>query len=246
MDRTSISCSSADRGVLRVSSHSFARSFSLETNVSFFVEDKGGSFEATPTGVHLARCYRIIDMGTQTTEYMGEPKIQRKVMLGWEVFVTGDDGKLQRMKDGRLFAMFKKYTLSWSEKANLRNDLQAWRGKPFSTEEMRRFDLKNVLGAWCMLNVIERPGKDGRNYVNIDGITPVPGVVKQAGMPKGENELELFNLSEPDMKIFNTFSQSLKDKIMASPEWKAYEDNENHGAEVNHAAASHDDEDIPF
>jgi hypothetical protein len=53
------------------------------------------------------------------------------------------------MRDGRPFAMFKNYTLSWSEKANLRLDLQSWRGKPFTQEEMRRFDLETILGAWC-------------------------------------------------------------------------------------------------
>ena len=90
---------------------------------------------------------------------------------------TDDAGQPLKMKDGRPFAIFKNYTLSWSEKANLRLDLQSWRGKPFTQEEMQRFDLKNVLGAWCMLNIIERPGKnDNKMYTNVDGVTPVPSV----------------------------------------------------------------------
>mgnify|MGYP000541169732 CR=1 FL=1 len=51
---------------------------------SFIVEDKGGSFESTPSGMHLARCYRIIDLGTQKSEYMGVSKLLHKIMLGWE------------------------------------------------------------------------------------------------------------------------------------------------------------------
>jgi len=87
--------------------------------MSFFVEDRGGSFESTPPGMHLARCYRIVDLGTQKTEYMGQVKFLHKIMLGWEIHGTDDSGKEIKMRDGRPFAIFKNYTLSWSDKANL-------------------------------------------------------------------------------------------------------------------------------
>jgi hypothetical protein len=188
--------------------------------MSFIVEDRGGNFERCPPGMHLARCYRIIDLGTQKSEYMGQVKYLHKIMLGWEIHGTNDSGVPLKMNDGRPFAIFKNYTLSWSDKANLRLDLQSWRGKPFSQEEMRRFDLKNVLGAWCMLNVIERPGNDGKIYTNVNGVTPVPAMIKQNGLPAAVNANEIFNLSEPDMKMFETFSDNLKAKIKSSPEWQ--------------------------
>jgi hypothetical protein len=187
--------------------------------MSFFVEDKG-NFEATPPGLHLARCYRIVDVGTQKTEYLGTVKYLRKVMLGWEIFAQNEDGTPQMMRDGRPFAIFKNYTMSWADKATLRKDLQSWRGKPFSQEEMRRFDLKTILGVFCMLNVIERTGQDGKMYVNVDGISPVPAQIRKMGLPTAVNKDELFNLSEPDMALFETFSANLKAKIEASPEWQ--------------------------
>lgn len=188
---------------------------------SFIVEDSGGSFERCPPGMHLARCYRIIDLGTQKTEYMGQTKYLHKIMLGWELHGTLDDGSPMVMKDGRPFSIFKNYTLSWSEKANLRLDLQSWRGKPFSEEEMRRFDLKNVRGAWCMLNIIERPARTGNKiYSNVDGVTPVPAIYKQNGLPKPVNESQMFSLSDPDWELFETFSDNLKAKIIASPEFE--------------------------
>jgi hypothetical protein len=85
---------------------------------------------------------------------------------------------------------------------------------------MRRFDLKNVLGAWCMLNVIERPGQDGKIYTNVAGVTPVPAMIKQNGLPQAVNKNELFNIGEPDMAMFATFSDNLKAKISNSPEWQ--------------------------
>jgi hypothetical protein len=71
-----------------------------------------------------------------------------------------------------------------------------------------------------MLNVIEKKGNDGKNYVNVDGITPVPSMIKQAGLPTAINQNEVFSLDEPDMEMFNTFSDNLKKKIMGTPEWE--------------------------
>ena len=191
--------------------------------MSFFVEDNGGEFERAPSGMHLARCYRVVDLGTQKSEYMGQVKYLHKIMLAWELHVRDDSGASLMMRDGRPFSIFKNYTLSWSEKANLRLDLQSWRGRPFTQEEMRKFDLKNVLGAWCMLNVIERPGQDGKTYTNVNGVTPVPAIIKQNGLPEAVNKNELFNLTEPDMAMFETFSENLKTKIKSSPEWQKLE-----------------------
>lgn len=218
--------------------------------MSFVVENKGGDFERCQPGMHLARCYRIIDLGTQKSEYMGQVKYLHKVMLGWEIHGVDDNGQPIRMKDGRPFAIFKNYTLSWADKATLRKDLQSWRGRPFTEAEMQKFDLKNVLGAWCMLNVIERPGKsDGKMYTNIDGVTPVPAIYKQSGLPEGVNKTELFNLAEPDMTMFEGFSDNLKTKIKSSPEWQKLERNiaaPGTPAAPAPAAADDDLDDIPF
>jgi hypothetical protein len=215
--------------------------------MSFIVEDKGGNFERCPPGMHLGRCYRIVDLGTQKTEYMGEIKYLHKIMLGWEIHGSDENGKPLKMNDGRPFAIFKNYTLAWSEKANLRIDLQAWRGKAFTQEEMRKFDLKNILGAWCMLNIIERTGQNGNTYSNVSNVTPVPSVIKQSGLPQAVNKNELFNLQEPDMALFDTFSDTLKTKITSSPEWEKLQGKQNI-PDIQPALSSQldPDEDIPF
>ena len=216
--------------------------------MSFIVEDTGGSFERCPAGMHLARCYRIVDLGSQKSEYMGEVKIKHQITFSWEVHGANDDGQQLLMKDGRPYGIFKNYSLSWAEKANLRIDLQAWRGKPFSPEEMRRFDLKNVLGAWCMLNVIDRQGSNGKTYSNVQSITPVPSVIKQGGMPDGVNPLEIFNLAEPDLHLFDSFSKQLQEKIMQSPEWQKITETTSRSYRSNNIVTVEigDDDDIPF
>ena len=215
--------------------------------MSFIVEDTGGNFERCPPGMHLARCYRIVDLGTQKSEYMGEVKYLHKIMLGWEIHGADENGKALKMMDGRPFAIFKNYTLAWSEKANLRIDLQAWRGKAFTQEEMRKFDLQNILGAWCMLNIIERQGQNGNTYSNVSSVTPVPSVIKQSGLPQPINKNEMFNLQKPDMAIFETFSENLKTKITSSPEWEKLQGKISTPEPTAPPSTQLDpDEDIPF
>ena len=45
----------------------------------------GGSFELTPAGAHPAICYRFIDLGTQQSNYMGQPKVRHEILISWEI-----------------------------------------------------------------------------------------------------------------------------------------------------------------
>lgn len=191
----------------------------------------GGNFEMTPAGVHVARCYRIIDIGTQKSEYQGQVKNSRKVMIGWELL--GDE----KMTDGRPFSVNKRYTLSLHEKAQLRKDLEAWRGKAFTTEEEAGFDIAKVLGASCMLNIVHEKGDNGNDYANIASIMPLP---KGLPKPDGVNETVLFEIDYPDMTIFEMFSDKLKATIQGAPEWNKK------APAVSVGAVSMMNDDIPF
>jgi len=181
----------------------------------------GGDFKPVPAGMHLARCYRIIDLGTQKTEFQGQVKMQRKIIMQFEVHGEDDSGKPIQMDDGKPMSISKNYTLSLAEKATLRADLQSWRGRDFRPDELRGFELKNVLGAWAMISVVQAMGNNGKEYTNIVNVNSVPSIIKSAGLPKGHNELVLWSFDDPDMKVFETFSNNIKKKIQESPEYKA-------------------------
>lgn len=181
----------------------------------------GGSFTPVSPGMHLARCYRIVDMGTQKTEFQGQAKHLQKVMLQFEVHGEDDSGKPLVTAKGEPMSISKNFTLSLAEKATMRKDLQAWRGRDFTPEELRGFELKNVLGAWAMITASKALGGNGKEYTNIVSINPVPMAIKKAGMPEGFNKLAMFVISNPDMELFETFGNGLKEKITSSPEWRA-------------------------
>src|SRR5690348_1271904 len=123
-------------------------------------------FVPAPPGTHIAVCCDVVDLGVLEVTYAGEAKRQHKVTLVWQIEET--------MADNRPFLVRKRYTLSLHQKAALRKDLEAWRGRPFSTEELQGFDLEVLIGKGCMLSVIHNPGSNGGTFANVAAIMKLP------------------------------------------------------------------------
>jgi len=207
----------------------------------------GGGFTPVPPGMHLARCYRVIDLGTQNSTFQGVVTKKPKLMFQFEVHSEDDAGNPLVTDKGEPMSISKNFSLSLAEKATLRKDLETWRGRAFTGTELNGFQLKNVLGVWAMISVIKAMGNDGNEYTNISAIMPVPPAIKRGGMPQGHNNLKEFSIDEPDMELFSTFSNTLKEKIQKSPEWQA-RGNSNAPAPVKAPSSGFDDMDdsIPF
>jgi hypothetical protein len=79
----------------------------------------------------------------------------------------------ERNQDGKPYLVQKQYTASLHEKASLRKDLEAWRGKPFTKDEAQGFDVERLIGATCLLNVqhVERAGS---TYANVTSLMRLP------------------------------------------------------------------------
>lgn len=189
--------------------------------MAFIIENTGsGNYEACPAGMHLARCYQVIDLGTQKEEYQGEVKFLRKIRIDWEIHGTDDDGNSIKMKDGRPFSVKKEYTRTWADTGNLKKDLQSWRNKPFTPEEQNKFEIDNIVNAWCMLNVTQSTSKKGKIYSKIIGVSPVPSVIKQAGFPPAVNQNVIFDFNDPKMDMFNKINKYVQQTIKESPQWE--------------------------
>jgi hypothetical protein len=190
--------------------------------MSFIASDAGGSgnFKRVPAGVHIGRCYSLIDLGTQTTDGQYGVKQQHKIRIGWELFGEDENGgPLTVDVDGKQMPMTisKSYTVSLHEKASLRKDLSAWRGRDFSEDEAKAFDISRLVGAYCMVNVTTSE-TNGKTYSNVAGLTPLPAALKNA-KPAAVHENVMFDLDAPDMAVFATFHEKLQEAIKRSPEW---------------------------
>lgn len=149
--------------------------------MSLIAKNEGNvNIEKLEDGVYPAVSSMIIDLGMQRS--IIDDKVRRKFMMIWNIvdeFIEVNGEKLPRI-------ITKEYTLSLNEKSNLRKDLQAWRGKPFTSEELEGFDIKNVLNKGCQLQIINEE-KNGKTYTNIASIM---------GLPKGAIVNELSKTTE--------------------------------------------------
>ena len=216
--------------------------------MAFIATDSGGgNFKRVPAGVFIGRCFSLIDLGTQlSTGQFGE-KLQHKIRIGWELFGEDENGEQLTVEvDGKTMPMTisKSYTVSLHEKAGLRKDLAAWRGKDFTDEEARGFDVSKLIGAYCMVNVTTSE-TNGKTYSNVAGLTPLPGALKNA-KPAAVHEHVLFDLDSPDMAVFSSFHEKLQEAIKRAPEWAR------HGKQAPQKATNaapeytDDSEEIPF
>ena len=202
----------------------------------------GADFKPVPTGAHIGRCIAVIDMGTQRSVGQFGESMVHKIQIRWEVFGEDENGlPLTVVYDGKTMPMTvrKTYTLSLHEKAALRRDLQAWRGKAFTDEEALGFDVSKLLGQYCLINVTHSES-GGKTYANVSGLTPVPAAMR-ANKPAGVHPLIMFDLDNPNMDVFNSFHEKLQEAIKASPEWQARTK-----PAAPAVAANVEDDDIPF
>jgi hypothetical protein len=214
--------------------------------MGFIAKDTGGSnFKRVPQGVFIGRCFSLIDLGTQITTGQFGTKAQHKIRIGWELFGEDDTGApLTVDVDGQQLPMTisKSYTVSLHEKAGLRRDLAAWRGRDFTDEEAAAFDVSKLLGAYCMINVTESES-NGKTYSNVGGITPLPGALKN-NKPIAVHDNVVFDLDAPDMHVFDKFHEKLQDAIKASPEWATATGQKQAMAPAG--GSDFPDDDIPF
>lgn len=123
-----------------------------------------GTFQPAPAGTYRAVCVDVVDLGVLDVTWQGQTKRQHKINVAFMI----DEWR----EDGKPFMVFKRYTLSLSEKSTLRKDLEAWRGKKFTRDEEMGFDVEAVVGKSCILGVAQVE-KGGTTYANISSIAPL-------------------------------------------------------------------------
>lgn len=201
-----------------------------------------------PEGSHAARCIEIISMGTIQTEFQDGVKALKKVRIGWEL--PEEKVVFDEEKGEQPFKISKSYTLSLSEKSNLRRALVAWRGKDFTPEELEGFNILKLLGAPCMITIIHKVSKaKGTQYADISSITSLP---KQMQCPPQINKSFAFSVDDWDAAAFATLPEWLQNEIKTSEEYISMATQESEarhyvedGESPNDSGQAEDD-DLPF
>lgn len=164
-------------------------------------------FEPLEPGSYAAVCYGIIDYGDQYSERWD--KWQSKIRIMWEI--PGEKITIDGEERSRVVS--KEYTNSLSDKANLRSDLQSWRGREFTQEELAAFDLRKIVGVPCMLSIIHTTGKDGRTYIEVNGVMKLP---KGFTIEKPTLEHVVFDVDTSPLEMVEQFPDWIQSKIKSS------------------------------
>lgn len=174
-----------------------------------YARRKESTFTPAPEGLHVAVCADVWDQWTEPRREDWGGGLQDKTRIVWLV----EDINLATK---RPYEVSQIYTLSLHEKAKLCQHLEAWRGKKFTDEEKRGFDLERLIGVSCQVQVVHKI-TDGGTYANVQAIVP---------LGKGQPKLRV-----PDGYVRH------KDRQPAAPVGAPNEDSD---------AFEADDESVPF
>ncbi len=138
-------------------------------------ESKFAKIPLPESGTTQAVCCAVWDLGLQKTTFNGESKTQHKIIIAWEIIEKINAPESEY--NGKPYMLNRKYTLSLGEKANLRKDLESWRGKPFTADEIKNgFDLDKLYGVNCYIGIKHEPDRNdpSKVYANVTAILPLP------------------------------------------------------------------------
>lgn len=201
------------------------------------ITDTQKDFKIAPAGNHLARLYSIIDIGHQETVWKGDTKIMHKVVFTWELHGEDNDGNPLTTDDGKPLIVSKRYTVSLGDQSTLRKDLESWSGKKMTEEDRKGFDLKTLLGKFCMLSVVH---SDDGKYANVASINSVPSAIRNA-IPEGINAPIHFWLNQYTKEQYDALPKYYREKITESSEWRGSK-----AKAEEEAANPMPDDEIPF
>ncbi len=116
-----------------------------------------------PEGLHHAVCVDIHDLGIVETKFGLKPKVD----IWWQIDELNPES-------GKRYGVRARFTASLHEKALLRQMLETWRGRKFSADELKGFDLEKLLGANCQVQIVHTTTDDGTVWADVKAVVPAP------------------------------------------------------------------------
>jgi hypothetical protein len=180
--------------------------------MSIFVSaTSGGNYpERKPieAGAYAAVCDMIVDLGVQPSPG-GQYAPKRTVLLRFQI----PEVRVEFTKDNETRSLpaviSRTVGLSLNEKSTLYGLLTSWRGRAFTQDELKKFDLGKVAGKPAFINVTHSV-KGDRTYANLTSIMPLP---KSMTAPALEGEVLVFSTDAPNPDVFDKLPTWVQDKI---------------------------------
>ena len=202
--------------------------------MSLIVKNTSGPKLPLPEeGSYAALCVMLVDIGIQHVKYKDAEKDVPQVVIVWEL--AGETVEIGNDVVPRTVS--KTYTLSLHDRSGLRKDLKSWRGREFTEEELLSFNLCNILGAPCMIQIVHNKTETGV-YANIASIMSIPRGMQK---PVAQTPLVAFDIDTAEEDELENLPNWLKEKVRTSETWIA-----RNAGKLSEEPDEENDEDIPF
>lgn len=159
-------------------------------------------------GVYMAVCIGFIDLGEQYSEMF--KSYSNKGMYVWEL--PGETIEIDGETKPRQLS--KEFTISASNKSNLRKFIESWNGKSYGDDEFLEFDLFDQIGKPCQLNVVLNESKE---YANVDNLMPIP---KGFPAPTSDTKQIRWDMDKWDEEVFKELPEWIQEKIKKSQQYQ--------------------------
>lgn len=168
-------------------------------------------------GVYPARVVQILDFGLQPQRpYKGQEKAPAyMISITYElvdVFMVDEDGNEIEDKPRWVSETFPIYSLD-ADKAK-----STLRYKALDPQEVYEGDFSKLLDTPCNVSIVinKQGDKVYTNVANVAAMRPRDA----AKCPELQNEPRFFDLDEPDLEVFNSLPDWIKEKISTNLEFK--------------------------
>lgn len=208
--------------------------------MGFNLKATGKDFQRPQAGIQPARCFAVIDVGTQDGEWKGKPKQTRQMLIRFELpndLVTEGDYAGQPLS-----IWTRRFTASLGEKSKLRPFLEAWRGAKFTKEELEGFDPKKILGKPCLLTLAEEVDGD-KTYTNIMAISGIPN---GTNVPVAINAPVFYSVEEHDQTVYESLPEWVRKLVDASAERRGVPVDAGGSGKRSRDGVVGDEDEIPF
>ena len=193
----------------------------MSLNARTIKQAKSKGFVEQPlleVAVYPARVVQMIDLGLQDGgEWKGEKKSPvNKIHVTYELvdsFLVDADGAEVEDKPRWVSEELKIFSPD-VDKANCNKRYQA-----IDPDLVHDYNWAEVITNPCNVMIIHKESK-GKTYANVGTITPYIVSKRNPELVPLQNEAKVFDLAEPDMDVFESLPQWIKDKIVANLEFK--------------------------
>lgn len=203
-------------------------------NNNQFGDDK---FKPLESGTYDAVCDGIASVGPIVNKKFGN--VQNIVYIKFDA----------KLPDGSLKDIWLRRTQSIHPKSKLGKELEVWRGRGFTDEERKAFNLASILGVSAQIVVQQNHGRNGKTYADIVAILPPRNKVEAP-------ETWTFDIADPARENYDKLPKFVKNIIDDKDAEKVSQNDALNRVQNNEMAEQFDDidnidqgisiEDIPF